>query len=552
MMKDKRYTHLGAFVLAAGLLTVPSVSHAQTTQPIHLNQYRPAPSVDDGFAISRPDDRGHLLFGARLDLDYSLNPLVAESTRGDSGTEAGSLVEHQLSAHLNFSLGLFERLVVFVGMPINLVQSGTQFDVLPAGDGAGIGDLFLGARGRIYGEPGDVFALGAQLVVTLPTAGAANGNMRYSGERGATFAPSLLLEVRPHEILRITGNLGGRIRTDSPAQVVNLAVSHEITWGLGLTVEAVRDLLRLYLEGYGSASFDSDAREAVPFELLGGARIEPVQGLEVGLAVGGGLSRGFGAPDLRTILTVGYAQRPIRESVGDRDGDGLLDNVDQCPDEPEDRDQFQDEDGCPDPDNDQDGIPDTSDQCPMEPEDRDGFEDENGCPDPDNDQDGIPDTADRCPLEPGVPENQGCPPEAEIQEETGQIITLGRIEFETDSDVLLSRSIPVVENVRDVLRDHPEITLVRIEGHTDDRADDGYNMDLSRRRARAVVLWLAGHGIEPGRMEAYGCGEIHAIQSNDTDEGRQANRRVEFHIMEPAHHTQSGSNRRGCQSIPLQ
>jgi outer membrane protein OmpA-like peptidoglycan-associated protein len=491
------------------------------------------------------------LFGARLDLDYALNPLVVEAERGDSTTEAGSLVEHQLSAHLNFSLGLFERLVVFAGLPINLVQSGTSFGVLPAGDGAGLGDLFLGARGRIYGEPGDVFALGVQLAVSFPTAGAANAAQRYSGERGVTFAPTLLLEVRPHEVLRITGNLGGRFRTDAPAEVVNLAVGQEITWGLGLTVEAVRDLLRLYLEGYGSASFESSAREAVPFEVLAGARVEPVRGLEVGAALGTGLSRGFGSPDFRGVLTVGYAQRPIRETIGDRDGDGLLDNVDRCPDEPEDRDSFQDEDGCPDPDNDQDGILDTADQCPMEPEDRDGFEDENGCPDPDNDQDGILDRNDRCPNEPGVPENQGCPAVAQIREETGQIITLGRIEFQTDSDVLLQTSIPIVENVRDVLRDHPEITLVRIEGHTDDRAADDYNMDLSRRRARAVVLWLAGHGIAPGRMEAYGCGEIHPVQPNGTEEGRQANRRVEFHIMQPAHHAQSRPNRRGCQSIPL-
>ena len=67
---------------------------------------------------------------------------------------------------------------------------------------------------------------------------------------------------------------------------------------------------------------------------------------------------------------------------GDRDGDGITDDVDKCPDEPEDKDGFQDEDGCPDLDNDADGIPDKDDKCPNEPEDKDGFQDEDGCPDP--------------------------------------------------------------------------------------------------------------------------------------------------------------------------
>ncbi|HEY0193305.1 MAG TPA: DUF4398 domain-containing protein, partial [Kofleriaceae bacterium] len=78
-----------------------------------------------------------------------------------------------------------------------------------------------------------------------------------------------------------------------------------------------------------------------------------------------------------------------KAAPGDRDGDGILDNVDKCPSDPEDKDGFEDEDGCPDLDNDKDGIPDKADKCPNEPEDKDGFEDEDGCPDDDNDGDGI-------------------------------------------------------------------------------------------------------------------------------------------------------------------
>ena len=98
---------------------------------------------------------------------------------------------------------------------------------------------------------------------------------------------------------------------------------------------------------------------------------------------------------------------------GDRDGDDILDPYDKCPDEPEDRDGFQDNDGCPDPDNDGDGILDAEDKCPNDPEDKDGFQDYDGCPDPDNDNDGIPDNLDKCPDKPedkdGFEDTDGCP-----------------------------------------------------------------------------------------------------------------------------------------------
>ena len=115
---------------------------------------------------------------------------------------------------------------------------------------------------------------------------------------------------------------------------------------------------------------------------------------------------------LLIVLLIGLLTFPAY-AAQDRDGDGITDDVDRCPDEPEDRDGFQDADGCPDPDNDADGIADAMDKCPNEPEDKDGFQDADGCPDPDNDQDGILDTADKCPNAPetknGFQDDDGCP-----------------------------------------------------------------------------------------------------------------------------------------------
>jgi outer membrane protein OmpA-like peptidoglycan-associated protein len=97
----------------------------------------------------------------------------------------------------------------------------------------------------------------------------------------------------------------------------------------------------------------------------------------------------------------------------DRDRDGVPDNKDGCPDQPEDVDGFQDDDGCPDADNDGDGRADKDDTCPDLAEDADGFQDDDGCPDLDNDQDGIPDKEDRCPNEAedfdGDADTDGCP-----------------------------------------------------------------------------------------------------------------------------------------------
>jgi hypothetical protein len=165
------------------------------------------------------------------------------------------------------------------------------------------------------------------------------------------------------------------------------------------------------LEVYGAAMFsDFGKRELTPLEALAGLKYG-VDGWYVGAAVGPGLTQGYGSPDVRALLTLSLSpEEPVaapvvvvveeEEGPADTDRDGLLDPDDQCPRQPEDLDDFEDEDGCPDPDNDQDGILDRRDGCQLDPEDKYGFEDADGCPDPDNDQDGILDTSDACPLQP--------------------------------------------------------------------------------------------------------------------------------------------------------
>jgi outer membrane protein OmpA-like peptidoglycan-associated protein len=228
---------------------------------------------------------------------------------------------------------------------------------------------------------------------------------------------------------------------------------------------------------------------------------------------------------------LGYTM-PGKEKVGavDSDGDGIVDELDACPNEPEDFDGFEDEDGCPDFDNDADGVLDVDDACPNEP----GPAENDGCPDPDRDGDGVPDRVDNCPDEPGPVENQGCPEEQRVVIDESQLEILDKIYFNVDSAQLQRRSHAVLDNVAKVLNAHPEISMVRVEGHTDSTGSDGYNMRLSQRRAESVVRYLVEEGeVSEDRLLAQGFGEAQPLVPNaKTKMALAQNRRVEFHLVE--------------------
>jgi outer membrane protein OmpA-like peptidoglycan-associated protein len=213
----------------------------------------------------------------------------------------------------------------------------------------------------------------------------------------------------------------------------------------------------------------------------------------------------------------------------DRDNDGIPDDLDQCPDIPEDVDGFEDEDGCPDYDNDNDGIYDSKDQCPNEPEDKDGFEDEDGCPDADNDKDGISDSQDACPNDPetinGYKDEDGCPDEP--PQEIKKSFQLEGINFRTGSAELLDESYMVIDKVFNSLEAFPKV-VVEIRGHTDNVGAASANFMLSQERAQAVKDYLVNRGIDGKRIKVKGMGESEPVASNRTAAGREKNRRIEF------------------------
>ena len=266
----------------------------------------------------------------------------------------------------------------------------------------------------------------------------------------------------------------------------------------------------------------------------------------------------------------------------DTDGDGIPDDIDRCPLDPEDRDGFQDEDGCPDPDNDGDGIVDRADACPTEPgplenrgcpvtdKDHDGVPDgEDRCPDvaglkefagcPDADADGIQDAEDKCPTQAGPKENGGCPDQdrdgdtlsdrldkcpdqfgpppdgcpkkytlVEVKKEKIEIRQ--QVHFATAKFRVLPDSFALLNQVVQVLNDFAKMRL-SIEGHTDNVGGEAANMRLSQRRAEAVRDYLVAKGVSPVRLEAIGFGPTKPIASNKTPRGKGQNRRTEFRIV---------------------
>jgi outer membrane protein OmpA-like peptidoglycan-associated protein len=219
----------------------------------------------------------------------------------------------------------------------------------------------------------------------------------------------------------------------------------------------------------------------------------------------------------------------------DNDADRVLDAFDRCPLEAEDHDGFEDEDGCPDADNDADHIPDAEDRCPLDAEDQDDFEDEDGCPDPDNDGDGFEDGSDDCPLEPevvnGYADEDGCPDEDQVRVVGDRIVLDERIHFMTNSAYIRHKSHDLVLRLARLLNQHPEYVHVEVQGHADARGDERFNQRLSERRATAVMDFLIGRGgVDAERLHATGYGTSQPLVDAADPAALYMNRRVELRV----------------------
>ncbi|MFO0727445.1 MAG: Ig-like domain-containing protein [Myxococcota bacterium] len=536
----------------------------------------------------------HLSYGLYAWFGGAHDPLAIYQRTDNSQT--GALLGGRLGAAIGGSIALFDWVQLGAELPIIVYQMRDQTVTGVSGPLAdinkpGVGDLKLVPKIRVLRQADQGFDLAVIPVLTFPTAPAGS----YFGNDTVTFAPTLAAS-RAFGAFRVAGDLGFRVR--NKANWGNLAVSSEMLLDVGAGYrfgEAEGPPIELdatiHVAAVAENAFKDPSQSSVEARIAANYKFDGP--LLAFLGGGVGLTRGFATPDWRLLGGVRFAPD---EGPRDRDGDGILDDDDLCPDEAEDKDGFsdvdgcpdndddkdgivdakdqcrlepetvngfQDEDGCPDeiPDSDKDGIKDDKDKCPTQPEDIDQFEDEDGCPDPDNDKDGVLDADDRCKNDPGPVENQGCPdPDRDgdgvvdrldqCPDEPGKkelegckekqlavvrgskIEILDRVYFKSGSHVLETRSYKLLNNVAQVILRHPEMARVRVEGHTDDVGDDASNLKLSQRRADSVRAYLIAQGVPQDRLVAQGFGETRPINLAKSVEARTENRRVEFNIEE--------------------
>jgi outer membrane protein OmpA-like peptidoglycan-associated protein len=334
-------------------------------------------------------------------------------------TEAGgsAVVHRQFVANLSMSLGVLDWLELSFGLPLILGQSGDDLaNFGQAGEelsGFAVGDLRITPKVRLL-DPAKAHGFGIGLAISL---WAPTGAAPFNSDRATRAKPTLVLDWRHSSGFKVGVNVGYTLR--ARRQIANFVSDDTVDLGLAIETPSGLDSLRFLATVYGElqtvddrggATFTekSDGHTSTATELDLGIRYNPIDTLSLTAGGGLGLTDSVRSPDWRVFMGIGYGS-----STADRDGDGVSDGDDKCPDDPEDKDGFQDSDGCPDPDNDGDGLLDGADKCPDTAEDLDGFEDSDGCPDTDNDGDGVTDADDRCPDDAedkdGFEDGDGCP-----------------------------------------------------------------------------------------------------------------------------------------------
>ena len=561
VMDGMRLIKASLAVLVALASVAPSAVHAGG-----INHFEAAAGPHNYIVTNHPAVLPHLVPSAWALVSYANDPLVF---RDNTGKQVGdAIIANQVNAEIAVALGLFDRFEVGVVAP-TYYMNGAGFD----GNGLtafGTGDLrILGkvlltpwndgfvASFRVQSDIGPV----ARLLTSDATAG------KLGGDSLPNVTPAFTVGFNSEHV-RFAADVGALLRFPQQLDGDRLVAGSSITYGVGAEIGIVPKTLFFTADVNGRAVpkiFGSD-RDRFPLE--GDIAIKYFVG-PVLLMVGGGsgLIPDYGAPDFRVFGAVGWFERPSAPVEGpapkkivpaaakrlDTDKDGLYDDEDECPTDPEDFDKFEDDDGCPEPDNDKDGIADVDDKCPMEPEDMDRWQDEDGCPEDDNDGDGIEDGKDECPndaeVKNGFEDEDGCPDEATRKKmvvvKRDRIEITDKVYFAYDSDRILPKSYELLDNVAKVVNEHTEIPGIFIEGHTDSDGKDSYNLRLSDRRAKSVMKYLLDRGSVAGdRLKAKGFGEAQPIADNKTEAGKQDNRRVEFRIVDKDGNVQDTSKQK--------
>ena len=545
-----------------------AVSASAQDDAVNTQSFTPSPFMNDLYNVQKANTLrdNEYRWNAGLYLNYQNDPLVLRNRDNDV---VRKVVSDQLSADLLLAISLTQWLDVGLAAPLHVYQKGDGYAGGDKPSTFSVGDVRLELKARFFQTRNKVLSLAIAPVVTFPTGQLVDP---FAGGKSVTVLPQFLWDMS-WKRAGFALNVGYRVVKN--AKLANLRLTDELVGRLGIWAWMIPGKFQAHVEGSVATRVASPFEEVeeTPLEILGGLRFFPADWIHLNLGGGMGLTRGYATPDFRVLGGVVFTsakKKPLPEPAApvDSDGDGLLDPDDECPNEPEDKDGFEDENGCPDPDNDGDGVLDVDDKCIMDPEDKDNFEDEDGCAEPDNDLDGILDVSDMCPNDPEDkdtfedadgcpdPDNDGdtildvddkCPmepetvngkddedgcPDSKAKIEGKKIIILEKIYFNYNKTTIMKKSFEVLDDVVEVMKNYPQIELIEVEGHTDTRGKAKYNKRLSAGRAKAVAQYLTQHGVDKSRVQSVGKGEEEPLVSPEqTEEDFEKNRRVEFEIL---------------------
>ncbi len=378
-----------AIAIAIGIALAARGAHAQAVRQkpaFSVERFAPMPGAAAFIGAEDPDVLPAGAWTLTTSTWWAARPIVLRDLQ--SGDPVTVPVAWRAGLELAAARGFGARYQLGVAMPLAL-QGGDRLAGIGLSDRplqrAVAGDLRLVGKARLAGDPGDPgWASSVAAVLIAPT----GDDGDFAGEEGAAFEWHLAVGWRGRRAA-IALNAGARIRTEEVV-LLSPARPHGNELFGALAGEAVVPYVgrwlggpdRLWVTGEVAGvlgdSIGAGARGPSPVEARFGARVRLCAWWSLTAAIGAGLTPAeVGAPAWRAVLSVTHDRAPR----GDWDGDGVADPQDRCQVEAEDRDGFDDADGCPDRDDDRDAIPDVDDQCPRAAEDLDGWHDADGCPD---------------------------------------------------------------------------------------------------------------------------------------------------------------------------
>ena len=474
---------------------------------------------------------GHVSLG--LTLDYGRNILRVP----DVGQKSTALVRDSFSGTFHFNYGIGDRAVVGLSAPVVLMAGDPQPSVPGWGpqalDAQSIGNVALHGKVKLLRASAGI-GIAAAVQVGVPVSDAPRS---AGADPSLWYWPSLIVEKRfgSSERVRLALNAGYRGHAPSTTQLPlrngMVRDGDRFTYGAGVSFR-VLEPLDLVAETYGTYLLGDSAAAVKPSnEALGGLKLFVEKSSYLVLGTGPRYTNGFEVADLRAML--GFVFEP---PAVDRDGDGIPDGEDHCPTTPGIRASRPGQNGCP-LDTDDDGIPDLEDACPLVKGPRTNDPGTNGCPPRvdhggDRDEDGVPDVEDACPDVPGPrhpdPRRNGCP---DILIGTIDITVFDKILFKTSSAEILPESNPILDKIAAALNAHPDLLLVEVAGHADERGSEPLNRALTQARVDSVVVALAARSVERSRLRARGYGFYCPREEGHDEEAWSQNRRVELKIV---------------------